>query len=152
MKLRELKIEISEELLESLKRASENQSISEEKLAVKLLQDGLAKSGQKEVEEKAQVPSVALIKNDFHPDLSPISPQEREKQISPLLNDPRADRGASFIKRRPALSPEKQQRKKELEEKMKEVSLLIETAESEEKKEEYLQRYAELAAEMEALL
>lgn len=142
MQLRELKIEISEELLESLKKASEDQHTTEEKLAGELLEKALkpAKS-----ENKPTLPGVALVKNNFKPEPLPsgsaASPFTQQKSQSRLSTPQKAQ-----------MPPEKLQRHRDLEARMKEVSLLIETAENEEKREEYVQAYAQLAAELDALL
>lgn len=136
MQLRQLKIEISEDLLESLKKASEDQNISEEKLAEEILAKALK---HEEEPKKPTMPGVALIKNDFVPE--PPSQNLMQKQVS----------GLNMPTTSPA-SAEKIRRKQELEARMKEVSLLIETAENLSKKEEYVELYAQLAAELDALL
>lgn len=153
MELRELKIEISEEFLESLKKASEKQNTTQENLAKEILEKALKPSNEKEKKR----PSVALVKETSGPEI--VAPTKHEFSLRPSLHgdslNPRPGMfsGASSSFQQPTrLSPEKLRRKKELEDQMKEVSLLIETAESEAKKEEYLQDYAGLAAEIEALL
>jgi hypothetical protein len=136
MQLRQLNIEISEELLESLKKASEDQHISEEKLVGKILAKAL---NHEEEPKKPTMPGVALIKNDFVPEPPIESPFQKQ------------DSGLSMPTTNLA-SAEKIKRKQELEARMKEVSLLIETAENLSKKEEYVELYAQLAAELDALL
>lgn len=152
MDFHELKIEISPELLKSLKEASERENISEQQLAKELLEKGLADKS-KAKENKPAFPGVALIKDNFKPQPEvrvpkgkrPDSEAKSKQSFSyPVSNKP--------FKKSPALSPEQLKRKEALEEQMREVSLLIDTAETEEKREEYLQVYAGLAAEMEALL
>lgn len=141
MQLRELKIEISEELLESLKKASEDQHITEEKLAGQLLENAL-KAENKE-EKKPTMPGVALIKNNFVPENTP------ETSVATMMQK---NTGGLFAPSAAAPAPAKLQRRAELEARMKEVSLLINTAENEGKREEYVQVYAQLAAELDALL
>jgi hypothetical protein len=98
------------------------------------------------------MPSVALVKNDFNGNFT--APEDKKKNqkgqgsfAAPTLNNPNRT-----FEPPPKLSAEQMRRQQSLEEKMKEISLLIETAESENKKEEYLQTYAQLASELESLL
>jgi hypothetical protein len=148
MELRELKIEISEELLESLKKASEEQHLSQEKLASQLLEKAL--SPKAEAGAKNSMPGVALLKDNFVPDSAVFS---TPSAASPTAGAPTLNESDRFGLNNPATaiqSPEKLQRRRKIEERMREISLLIETAENEDKKDEYLQLYAQLAAELEA--
>jgi hypothetical protein len=146
MELKKLKIEISDDLLELLQEASKKENLSSENYAAQLLEKALKK-------EKAtpSLPSVALLKNGFNPGISTSPNLQNTDQIENssakgLL------KGAPGPARTSEISPERVARQKAVEEQMKEISLLIDTAESEEKKNEYVQTYAQLAAELEALL
>ena len=151
MDFHELKIEISPELLKSLKEASEKENISEQQLAKQLLEEGLADKSDKK-EKKSAFPGVALIKDNFKPQAEVSLPKSRQEPETKTGQNNSFNFSPKPFRKTPALSPEQLKRKEELEEQMREVSLLIDTAETEEKKEEYLQVYAGLAAEMEALL
>ncbi|GAB4271955.1 MAG: hypothetical protein Kow0029_10140 [Candidatus Rifleibacteriota bacterium] len=156
MKLKELKIEISEELLESLKEKSAKNNISHEEMARQLLETALQK---KEDNQTRQMPSVALIKGSeplitSAPGKNTPSMQKECKNPDPkFFGKPKVQNlTGNRLSSQPVISHENLQRRKAIESEMKEISLLIETAESEEKKQDYLMRYASLAAELEALL
>ena len=151
MDFHELKIEVSPELLKSLKEASEKENISEQQLAKRLLEKGLSYNSEQE-DSKPAFPGVALIKDDFTPPAQVSVPKGKQNTKTEPEQDFSYSVSSKPFKNSPALSPEQLKRKEKIEEQMREVSLLIDTAESEEKKEEYLQVYAGLAAEMEALL
>ncbi|MFZ5949122.1 MAG: hypothetical protein ACOYXC_00335, partial [Candidatus Rifleibacteriota bacterium] len=96
------------------------------------------------LKEKAQpsapaMPGVALIKEGFNPE--PVAGP------STLPSQP-----AISFSPNSAASGEKLQRRQALEARMKEVSMLIDTAENESRREEYVQIYAQLAAELDAIL
>ncbi|MGM0598561.1 MAG: hypothetical protein ACQETH_01975 [Candidatus Rifleibacteriota bacterium] len=151
MVFHELKIEVSPELLKSLKEASEKENISEQQLAKQLLEKGLANKS-KQNESKPAFPGVALIKDNFAPPSEVSVPRGTQNSQTEPEKDYSYNVSSKPFKNSPSLSPEQRKRKETLEEQMREISLLIDTAESEEKKEKYLQVYAGLAAEMEALL
>lgn len=107
--------------------------------------------------EHNTMPGVALVRDGFTPLLQTSRPETRISPATSInsLTSPEDPTTASmFAQRRPTIavppSPEKMQRRLEIEAAMKELSLLIETAE-EAKKEEYLLQYAMLAAELESL-
>ncbi|MEW6712684.1 MAG: hypothetical protein AB1403_22895 [Candidatus Riflebacteria bacterium] len=136
MELRELKIEISEELLETLKKASETQNTSESKLAGQIIEKALKEKAQS---SSPAMPGVALIKEGFNPE--PVAESRTFQAQSAISFNPTS-----------AASGEKLQRRQALEARMKEVSMLIDTAENESRREEYVQMYAQLAAELDAIL
>jgi len=136
MELRELKIEISEELLETLKKASESQNTSEGKLAGQIIEKALM---GKTRSSAPSMPGVALIKEGFNPE--PVAEFSTRQTQSAISFNPTS-----------AAAGEKLQRRQALETRMKEVSMLIDTAENESRREEYVQMYAQLAAELDAIL
>ena len=110
--------------------------------------------------EQPALPGVALIRDGFAPLPQACQPGNLNLSSAPAtsINSLTRPEGPStagmFTPGRPTIavppSPEKMQRRLEIETNMKELSLLIETAE-EAKKEEYLLQYAMLAAELESL-
>jgi len=113
------------------------------------------------VAEPAAMPGVALVRNGFTPLLQASQPEPLNSSavsatsINSLTRPEGPATAGMFTPGRPTIavppSPEKMQRRLEIEAKMKELSLLIETAE-ETKKEDYLLQYAMLAAEIESLV
>ncbi len=110
--------------------------------------------------EPPAMPGVALVRNGFTPLLQTVQPGDLNPSPAPTtsinsLTRPEGPSAAGMLPGRPTIavppSPEKTQRRLEIEANMKELSLLIETAE-EAKKEEYLLQYAMLAAELESLV
>ena len=110
--------------------------------------------------ESAAMPGVALVRNNFAPLLQASQPEAPNSSTASLtsinsLTSQETPAAGAFACSRPtntvSPSPEKTQRRLAIEAKMKELSLLIETAE-EVKKEEYLLQYAMLAAEIESLV
>ncbi len=107
------------------------------------------------------MPGVALVRNGFTPLLQASQPEPLNSSavsatsINSLTRPEGPATAGMFTPGRPTIavppSPEKMQRRLEIEAKMKELSLLIETAE-ETKKEDYLLQYAMLAAEIESLV
>ncbi len=149
MELKKLNIEVSQDLLESLKKACEKENLSNEQYINRLLEKELKKT---ETKKDNAMPSVALIKNDFNEKLTaPENTNNNQKNQSSFAAPSLGNPNRTF-QETPKLSSEQMKRKQSLEEQMKEVSLLIETADSENKKEEYLQTYAQLASELESLL
>ena len=135
MQLRELKIEISEELLDSLKKASEEHNTTEGKLAGELIEQALKEKTA--APAKSSLPGVALVKNNFVPE---ITPGQVGTKTMPAP-EPSPTTGTNNHQRRIAI-----------EAKMKEISMLIDTAENQDKREEYVQLYAQLATELNSML
>ncbi len=138
----ELTIKIDEKIYDLLCKNSRAENTTPEALASEIVEKAI------KISKKAAgptLPSVALIKgrNSVETTAPEVS---LEKNISrSMLTSP-----LSTIDATPALSQEKLQRKSEIEERMRELSLLIETAEPE-KTEGYSLQYAMLAAELEAI-
>lgn len=111
--------------------------------------------------EPPAMPGVALVRNGFTPLLQTSRTEDPNPSPSPTISINSLTRpegpatAGMFSPGRPTIavppSPEKMQRRLQIETDMKELSLLIETAE-EAKKEEYLLQYAMLAAELESLV
>ncbi len=108
--------------------------------------------------EQNTMPGVALVRNGFKSLLPAGQPDAVSSSPATGINSITRPEGpvtaGMFTPGRPTIavppSPEKMQRRLEIEAGMKELSLLIETAE-EARKEEYLLQYAMLAAELESL-
>lgn len=152
METKEIVIKLSAETFCSLEKSALNSGKTPEELAARLISDGMAADTST---AKASFPSVALLKNSSKQALTraflPDAPTETTffEPIQSTTKPIRATPGVP-LQAKPTvsnfLSPEKMQRKQQIEEEMRELSLLIDTA-TEDKKEEYLLRYAMLAAE-----
>lgn len=138
MKIKELKLEISQELMDKLEKAAQARGSTPDKLICSIISDKLGITDKKE-DDSNFFPEVALIKGNHRPkDL--VTPAKSSK-VKSYTNVPT-----------PAISNEKIARKQALEEQMKELSLLVQTAENESKRDDYLMQYAALVAELDALL
>jgi len=140
MENKEITINLKMDLFEKLEAIARENGSSTEVAAEKLLSETLKSS--KSPAKTPSMPGVALVKEGM-PDLSPSFNRSATTR-SDLFSGLQADK--------PVLSPEKLQRRKQLEAQMQEVSLLIQTAANEEKKQEYSMQYAMLAAEIEAIV
>lgn len=138
MKITELKLEISQELMDKLEKAAQAKGSTPDKLVCSLISDSLGLTDKKE-DESNFFPEVALIKGNHR--LEDLMTPAKPKGISSYINMPT-----------PAVPNEKIARRQALEEQMKELSLLVQTAENESKRDDYLMQYAALAAELDALL
>jgi hypothetical protein len=134
----ELNISIKNETLVEITKRAQAAGCSVEELAARILEETLEKA--ETTASKPSLPVVAMIKNGF----SAIVEAEPGKPPQMLVND-------KTIISNPFVSTEKLQRKKDIEARMRELSMLIETAENA-KKEGYLLQYAILAAELEAII
>lgn len=151
-------VQLSDETFERLQKAAKISNCQAEELAAKLLSGALATTASAAL--PPAYPSVALLKNDFSPlDSSrfPANTTENPTRINSLVNSdsaPAPVHSAGLVSRPTVTnqpSPEKLQRRHQLESAMRELSLLIETAEPQ-KKEDYLLQYALLAAELDSII
>ncbi|HNX74549.1 MAG TPA: hypothetical protein PLM07_10725 [Candidatus Rifleibacterium sp.] len=151
MQTRQISVEISQETYSRLQKAAEDAKTSPEAMATDLITRAL----QTVVSEQStiQFPGVALIKNNFSLPATPASSSESAKapelnavpattQQFPQLSKPMSAR---------PITPEAMQRRLLLETRIRELSLLIDTAEPD-KKEDYLLQYAMLAAELDSII
>lgn len=158
MQTREIVIRLSDDVFNRLEKAAGEASQKPEEYAAALISKGISHAPSQE--PAPSFPSVALLKNDFKPALldttSAFAGNAGPTSFARLQP---AGTGSSFpsyaAPGSPAIanppSPEKLQRKKSIEEQMRELSILVETA-SADKKEEYLLQYAILAAELDSLI
>ncbi len=137
----QINVELSEEIFSRLVKAAEVRKIKPEAMAADMIVRSLPPEAN--TAPVALFPGVALIKENFIPPPAVTSSEKRscETAPAPVISRPAAA----------APSPEKLQRRQQLEMQMRELSLLIETAEPD-KKENYLLQYAMLAAELDSTL
>jgi len=134
----QISIKLARESFEKLQKAAKNEQKTAEELAAEIIANNIPLSDRSAAQPK--MPGVALIKGDYSPGSAQAGLQQPGITVStatPTL--------ASF----PA--PEKLQKCRELQAKIKELSLLIETAEPA-KKDEYLLQYALLTAELDSII
>lgn len=136
MEIKEVVIKLSEETLRELEKSAKAAGKEPGEIAADLVTRSINPGSSKPTVQS--FPSVALMRENA------ILPSESRVPQQNLLFP-----GHPGIINQP--SPEKQQRRKELEAQMRELSLLIDTA-TEDKKETYSLQYAILAAELEATL
>ncbi len=135
-------IELNEETIRKLEEKAMKAGKNLESLAADLVKTGLGKDP--EPTEKS-MPGVAMLKGS----VDTILPVSKKFSVGTglLKQVPEPIIGPAT----PDLPPERLRRKTEIENNMRELSLLIETAE-EADKEKYAMQYAILAAELNALL
>ncbi len=142
MEIKQVTIELNEETIRKLEKKALQAGIKLESLAADLVKTGLntetASSGK-------EMPGVAMLKATFEPVLQ-VSGQAGDN-VGLIKETPVSVSGPATTD----LPPERLQRKAEIEAKMRELSLVIETAE-EADKEKYAMQYAILAAELDALI
>ena len=151
MQTRQISIEISEETYSRLQKAAEEAKTRPEALASDLIAIALQTATPEQ--PKVQFPGVALIKNGFSLATNLAGSSEN-------VTKPERSAAPSTSHRLPelskpmhtgALTPEAMQRRMLLETRIRELSLLIDTAEPD-KKEDYLLQYAMLAAELDSII
>ncbi len=138
----QINVELSEEIFSRLVKTAEARKTKPEAIAAELIAGSLPPETQ--TASATQFPGVALIKDNFSPPAAAEPAVEKKfpgAMPAPVISRPTVA----------APSPEKQQRRQQLEMQMRELSLLIETAEPD-KKEHYLLQYAMLAAELDSTL
>lgn len=138
MEIKEVIIKLSEETLKALEESARAAGRNPEEIAAEMLTKSLKSPPEKPV--KPSFPSVALMRHNEPPPTEAVADQPR--QLFP----------GAIASGKPQISPEKMQRRKELEAQMRELSLLIDTASSEDNRETYSLQYAILAAELEATI
>lgn len=143
MEKKEINITVSVDLFEKLESIAQQNKSSIEEAAGKILSESL--QNFKPAPKPKPMPGVALIKEGA-PAVSPIMPAMSKPELA------RSDFFPESQVEKPTLSPEKLQRRKQLEARMQEVAMLIQTAANEEKRQEYSMQYALLAAEIEAIV
>lgn len=140
MKITEVKIEITDDLLDKLKKAAQKSGDSINKHAANIIKLSLEKDS-KDSESKRQFPSVALVKE------TAVMHSDRKPEFVKHDSQSSKQDTSSF-----SFHTKDHTRKEEIEGKMKELSLLIETSDDSRKTQKYLMQYASLAAELNALL
>lgn len=134
-------IELNEETIRKLEEKAMKSGKKLESLAADLVQTGL----QDAAPTGKTLPGVAMLRESFEPVLQ-VS-EKTGNYVGLIKESPERIAGPATTD----LPPERLQRKTEIEAKMRELSLVIETAE-EADKEKYAMQYAILAAELEALI
>jgi len=135
-------IELNEETIRKLEEKALQAGKKLESLAADLVETGLKKEG---ASSGKGMPGVAMLKETFEPTLQVSG--SRAADIGLLKETPERLSGPATAD----LPPERLKRKAEIEAQMRELSLVIETAEEAEK-EKYAMQYAILAAELDALI
>ncbi|NLF97282.1 MAG: hypothetical protein GX569_11115 [Candidatus Riflebacteria bacterium] len=142
MEIKQVTIELNEETIRRLEEKALQSGRKPETLAADLVETGL----KKDVPPSSPgLPGVTMLKDSFEPVLQVTDKTGGDigliKASTTTLSGPA----------KTELPPERLQRKAEIEAKMHELSLVIETAE-EADKEKYAMQYAILAAELDALI
>ncbi|OGK05631.1 MAG: hypothetical protein A2W80_02970 [Candidatus Riflebacteria bacterium GWC2_50_8] len=143
MEIKQVTIELNEDTIRKLEEKALKAGKNWESLAADLIKTGLGDTPGQPV--ALSMPGVAMLKETSEP----ILPVSRETGSGPGLT-----RDTSMPMTGPAtpdFPPERLRRKAELENKMRELALVIETAD-EADKEKYGMQYAILAAELDALI
>jgi plasmid stability protein len=151
-----LNLQITEDLKHKLENKASSQGHSLEEAALKILTEHFAPShkDEKKATKNSQLPMVALVKNDFEIATELDKPPVQNQEISP------ASQPFGLIKAS-ALAPigspsepssETLTRRRQIEAQMKELSLLITTADEDAKKAEYSMQYALLATELDSII
>jgi len=142
MEIKQVTIELNEETIRRLEEKALQSGKKLESLAADLVKTGL----QNDVSPAGKnMPGVAMLKESVEPVLPVV--EKTGDDIGLIKATPVSLSGPATTE----LPPERLQRKAEIEAKMHELSLLIETAE-EADKEKYAMQYAILAAELDALI
>lgn len=158
MQTKQTVIQLSEETFARLEKRATSRNCTPEELAAKLLEEALAATEPNA--KTAAYPGVALLKNGYSPLLSDNTASETEDKKTDTNNAAKPVLAAATANTNwqiniPAHnnmpSPEAMQRRHKIEGEMRELSLLIETAEPQ-KKENYLLQYALLAAELDSII
>jgi len=159
MQTRQVEVVLPEDTFLRLEAAAKAAGQTVQETAAAAL--GRAFPPAQKIAEQSAMPGVALVRDSFTPLLQASRPENLNSSAAPatsinsLTRPEEPSAAGAFTYGRPTItvspSPEKMQRRLEIEAKMKELSLLIETAE-ETRKEDYLLQYAMLAAEIESLV
>ncbi|HAE39219.1 MAG TPA: hypothetical protein DCG57_11360 [Candidatus Riflebacteria bacterium] len=144
MEIKQVTIELNEETIRKLEEKALKAGKKPESFAADLIANGLGDTGGQSA--AFSMPGVAMLKATSTPILSVSDKADAgggmlRDTAMPVLSGPTT----------PDLPPERLRRKAELENKMRELSLVIETAD-EADKEKYGMQYAILAAELDALI
>lgn len=139
MELKEVTIKLSEENLLKLENSAKAAGKEPQQLAAEIVSQSLTSDQPKPV--KPAFPAVALMRE------TAVMPEQRNLLTNGQLY------AATVLGNNPIapITPEILRRRQEIEARMRELSILIDTA-SEDKKEDYALQYAMLAAELEATI
>ncbi|EKD82205.1 MAG: hypothetical protein ACD_39C01427G0002 [uncultured bacterium] len=143
MEIKQVTIELNEETIRRLEEKALKAGKNPELLAADLIKTGLNK--EPEPPDSSKMPGVAMLKDNFEPVLSVAGNAGTGPGLLKNFAGPVSGPVA------PDLPPERMRRKAEIEAKMRELSLVIDTA-AEADKEKYAMQYAILAAELDALV
>lgn len=142
MEIKQVTIELNEEIIRRLEEKAVQSGKKLESLAADLVKTGL----QNDLSPAGKdMPGVAMLKESI--ETVPAVAEKTGTDIGLIKVSPVSISGPANTE----LPPERLQRKAEIEAKMHEISLLIETAE-EADREKYAMQYAILAAELDALI
>jgi hypothetical protein len=142
MEIKQVTIELNEETIRKLEEKALKAGKKPESLAADLVATSLSKDTPVDTSD---MPEVALLKSDFSPTVVDSDSTDTDSGLIKNSAEP------LFESTAPELPNERMQRKTEIEAKMRELALVIETA-AEADKEKYAMQYAILAAELNALL
>lgn len=142
MEIKQVTIELNEETMRRLEEKAMKAGKKIESFAADLVETGL---GKDLASTEKKMPGVAMLKGNVD-NVLPVS-EKYSAGIGLIKQTPEAITGPAF----PDLPPERLRRKAEIEDKMRDLSLVIDTAE-EADKEKYAMQYAILAAELDALI
>ena len=143
MEIKQVTIELNEETIRKLEENALKAGQKLESFAAELVKTGLNKETEQSAASK--MPGVAMLKDTSEPLLAVSG--NTSVGVGMLKDSPETISGLTT----PELPPERLRRKAEIEEKMHDLALAIETA-AEEDKEKYGMQYAILAAELDALI
>ncbi|MBU1107053.1 MAG: hypothetical protein KKB51_10325 [Candidatus Riflebacteria bacterium] len=143
MEIKQVTIELNEETIRKLEEKALKAGQKPEFFAADLLKTALSK--EIEQSEASQMPGVAMLKGTSEPLLA--VPGNASIGVGMIKEAPEP----VYKLATPELQPERLRRKAEIEEEMRNLSLVIETA-AEADKEKYGMQYAILAAELDALI
>jgi hypothetical protein len=149
-----LNLQITEDLKQKLEDKASTEGCTSEEAAIKILSQHFAasKKERKETAKKDSLPMVALIKNDFDKTVESDEPPVKN-QTESFANQPFAlIKSSAPISSSNEVTNEALTRKDQIEAQMKELSLLISTADEAAKKAEYSMQYALLATELDSIL
>lgn len=152
----QISVKLSREVFEKLQKAAESGQKSSEDLAAEIIAGNLPLPAHKPA--TTSMPGVALLKGDYSPGVNfehSLRPNTTFSNIGKSGQTDIGNKPGLIIAETPTVSnlpsPEKLQKRQELQTKIKELSLLIDTAEPE-KKEDYLLQYALLTAELDSII
>ncbi len=151
METKEVRFNLSSELLTKLKAMAEKNNQTLEEIVGKILSEN-ANGDLPKPEKPQEFPSVALFKESTPREMISPSKISSKENSSANKNMGTSSESISTPGTRPAMyNSATMERQKQITAEMKELSLLIDTASDEEKKADYLFKYALLASELDAL-